>query len=102
MVYYCFTHIVLYYIILYYFHTIHESIPGRRLYCHDIFLVPTISIDSTQFRRHVLQRCPVGDAAAVELAMDGFGEELGAVGVEQRGAASWSCWWQTTLWSFVP
>jgi len=40
----------------------------------------------------------VGDAAAVELAMDGFGEELGAVGVEQRGAS----WWQTTLWSFVP
>eukprot|EP00435_Cladocopium_sp_Y103_P029212 s308_g7.t1 len=30
--------------------------------------------------RHVLQRCPVGDAGAVELAMDGFGEELGAAG----------------------
>eukprot|EP00435_Cladocopium_sp_Y103_P031238 s308_g7.t2 len=37
---------------------------------------------------HVLQRCPVGDAGAVELAMDGFGEELGAAG---------ACWLSSVM-----
>lgn len=50
-------------------HRLVAPVTGRLVYQKEVALL-----------RHVLQRCPVGDAAAVELAMDGFGEELGAVG----------------------
>ena len=73
------------------------------IYTHTYFKdvkVPTTAplIDEASLRRHVLQRCPAGDAAAVELAMDGFGEELGAAGGAWRSGGPGGDGMETWLW----